>query len=113
MRDHPLGVGWNNAVKIYGEKYSPPEGSPAALTMNDYLMLGTELGIPALLCLVAYVGLCYRKSPNHAGNRLLYAQEQQKDIGVFLQDLTTLKRTRVREMETAEIEGKKVFRLVG
>jgi O-antigen ligase len=63
LRDHPLGVGWNNATKIYGEKYHPPEGGPAALTTNDYLMIGTELGIPALLCFVAYVGLCYRRSP--------------------------------------------------
>jgi hypothetical protein len=63
MRDHPLGVGWNNATKIYVEKYSPPEGGPGAITTNDYLMLGTELGIPAVLCFVAYVGLCYRKSP--------------------------------------------------
>jgi len=63
MRDHPLGVGWNNAVKIYGEKYSPPEGGPGALTTNDYMMLGTELGIPALLCFMTYVALCYRKSP--------------------------------------------------
>lgn len=63
MRDHPFGVGWNKAVALYGEKYQPPEGGPAALTTNDYLMLGTELGIPALICFIAYVGLCYRKSP--------------------------------------------------
>ena len=60
MRDHPLGVGWNNAVKIYGEKYSPPEGGPGALTTNDYLMLGTELGIAALICFVAYCALALR-----------------------------------------------------
>ncbi len=63
MRDHPLGVGWNNAAKIYGEKYHPPEGGPMAITTNDYMMIGTELGIPALVCFVAYVALCYRKSP--------------------------------------------------
>ena len=58
MRDHFFGVGWNNAVSVYDKNYSPPEGGAAALTMNSYLMLGTELGIPALLCFVAYVGLC-------------------------------------------------------
>ena len=63
MRDYPLGVGWNNAIRIYGEKYHPPEGGPAAITTNDYMILGTELGIPALLCFVVYVGLCYRKGP--------------------------------------------------
>ncbi len=63
MRDHPFGVGWNNAVSVYDKNYSPPEGGAAAITTNDYLMLGTELGIPALVCFVAYVGLCFRKSP--------------------------------------------------
>lgn len=57
MRDHPFGVGWNNAVTIYEEKYSPPAGGAPAITTNDYLMLGTELGIPALLCFVGYVAL--------------------------------------------------------
>lgn len=57
MRDHPLGVGWNQAVSVYNKDYSPPEGGVAALTMNSYLMLGTELGLPGLICFVAYVGL--------------------------------------------------------
>ncbi len=60
MRDHPLGVGWNNAVKIYRQKYSPPEGGPGALTTNDYMVLGTELGIAALFCFVSYCGLRLR-----------------------------------------------------
>jgi hypothetical protein len=63
MRDHPFGVGWNNAVSLYEKNYSPPEGGAAAITTNDYMMIGTELGIPALLCFMVYVGLCYRKSP--------------------------------------------------
>jgi hypothetical protein len=64
MWDHPLGVGWNQAVSIYDKSYSPPEGGAAALTMNSYLMLGTELGLPGLFCFVAYVGLCFRRSPH-------------------------------------------------
>jgi hypothetical protein len=70
MRDHPLGVGWNNAVSLYDKNYSPPEGGAAALTMNSYLMLGTELGLPGLLCFVTYVGLCLRgkcKTDTEAG----------------------------------------------
>jgi O-antigen ligase len=63
MRDYPFGVGWDNAISIYEKNYSPPEGGAAALTTNDYLMIGTELGVPALLCFVVYVGLCFRKSP--------------------------------------------------
>jgi O-antigen ligase len=60
MRDHPLGVGWNQAVSVYEKDYSPPEGGAGALTMNSYLMLGTELGLPGLICFVAYLGLCLR-----------------------------------------------------
>ncbi len=60
MRDHPLGVGWNNAVGIYEKNYSPPEGGAAALTMNSYLMLGTELGLPGLICFISYVALRLR-----------------------------------------------------
>jgi O-antigen ligase len=60
MWDHPLGVGWNRAVNVYDKNYSPPEGGAAALTMNSYLMLGTELGVPGLVCFVAYVGLSFR-----------------------------------------------------
>jgi hypothetical protein len=64
MRDHPLGVGWNQAVSVYEKKYSPPENGAAALTMNSYLMLGTELGLPGLICFVAYVALCFRVRPH-------------------------------------------------
>ena len=60
MRDHPLGVGWNNAAGVYGKDYSPPKGGAAAITMNSYLMLGTELGLPGLLCFMAYVGLALK-----------------------------------------------------
>ncbi len=60
MRDHPLGVGWNQAVGVYKKNYSSPEGGAAAITTNDYLMLGTQLGLPGLICFVAYVGLCFR-----------------------------------------------------
>jgi hypothetical protein len=60
MRDHPLGVGWNRTVGVYDKNYSPPEDSVVAITTNAYLMLGTELGLPGLLCFVTYVGLCFR-----------------------------------------------------
>jgi O-antigen ligase len=61
MRDHPFGVGWNKTVDVYEKKYSPPENGAPAIATNDYLMLGTQLGFPGLLCFVAYVGLCFRK----------------------------------------------------
>jgi len=61
MRDHPFGVGWNNAVKTY--HYPLPEGGAGAMMTNDYMIIGTQLGVPALLCFLVYVGLCYRRSP--------------------------------------------------
>jgi O-antigen ligase len=60
MQDHPFGVGWNKTVETYQQHYSPPEYGAAAICTNDYLMLGTQLGIPALICFVAYVTLCFR-----------------------------------------------------
>lgn len=66
MRDHPLGVGWNHAVSVYGQYYSPPEGGAAALTTNSYLMLGTELGLPGLLCFLSYIALCFLGRARHS-----------------------------------------------
>ena len=63
MWDHPFGVGWNKAVEVYQRDYSPPENGAAAITTNDYLMLGTQLGWPGLICFVTYVGLCFKKGP--------------------------------------------------
>ncbi len=57
MRDHPFGVGWNNTVEIYQKNYSPPEDGAGAITTNDYLMLATQLGVPALVCFLVYVAL--------------------------------------------------------
>jgi prepilin-type N-terminal cleavage/methylation domain-containing protein len=75
MRDYPLGVGWNNAVGVYDRNYSPPEGGAAALTMNDYLMLGTQLGLPGLVCFVAYVGLALTRK-SEIGNRKSESTEE-------------------------------------
>jgi O-antigen ligase len=66
MRDHPFGVGWNNAVGVYEKDYSPPEGGAAALTTNSYLMLGTELGLPGLVYFIAYVWLLLRGRARHS-----------------------------------------------
>jgi hypothetical protein len=60
MRDHPLGVGWNQALDVYNKNYSHPEGGAAALAMNSYLMLGTELGLPALLFFITYISLKFK-----------------------------------------------------
>jgi len=60
MRDYPLGVGWNRAVQTYDKNYSPPEGGASAITTNDYVMFGTQLGLPALLCFIAYIYLKFK-----------------------------------------------------
>lgn len=60
MWDHPFGVGWNRTEEIYEENYSPPENGTGAIATNDYLMLGTQLGWPGLICFVIYVGLCFK-----------------------------------------------------
>jgi hypothetical protein len=60
MRDYPFGVGWNNTVDVYERNYSPPDHGALAIATNDYLMIGTQLGVPALVCFVSYVALCFR-----------------------------------------------------
>ena len=69
MRDHPFGVGWNKALGTYEMHYSPPQNGAGAITTNDYLMLGTQLGWPGLGCFVAYVGLALRGRPGGRGRR--------------------------------------------
>ena len=53
-----LGAGWNNPEVLYEQYYLPirlEDGN--AIQMNDYLILGATLGIPALFCFVMYVWL--------------------------------------------------------
>jgi hypothetical protein len=64
MRDHPYGVGWDHAVTLYQERYNPPGGRAAALGTNDYIIIGAELGLPALICFGLYVGLCLGGRPD-------------------------------------------------
>ena len=39
------------------------------MQMNDYLMLGSTLGVPALLCFLMYVGLCLTRPMEDRGRR--------------------------------------------
>ncbi|HEX5219470.1 MAG TPA: O-antigen ligase family protein [Verrucomicrobiae bacterium] len=65
MRDHPLGVGWDNAVETYRKAYSPPSpNAELAITTNDYLMLGTQLGWLALICFAGHVALGFGNRAN-------------------------------------------------
>ena len=59
MAEHPwLGDGWNQPEPLYEHFYLPPKlTESAAIEMNDYLMLGATLGIPALFCFGMYLWL--------------------------------------------------------
>jgi O-antigen ligase len=57
--EHPwFGAGWNQPELLYDHYYLPPKlNESAAIEMNDYLMLGATLGIPALFCFGMYLWL--------------------------------------------------------
>jgi O-antigen ligase len=53
-----FGASWNQPEALYENYYLPSKLSEsAAIEMNDYLMLGATLGIPALLCFGMYIWL--------------------------------------------------------
>jgi len=60
---HPwTGAGWERPELLYEQYYlSPKIDENAAIEMNDYLMLGATLGIPALFCF----GICLWQSLTH------------------------------------------------
>jgi O-antigen ligase len=57
--EHPwLGAGWNQPEPLYEHYYILPKtADSAAIQMNDYLMLDSTLGIPALFCFGMYIWL--------------------------------------------------------
>ena len=64
MAERPwFGLGWNQPEHVYSAFYCPPKVDEAmAIQLNDYLMLGMTLGLPALLCFAVYVGRCLVRS---------------------------------------------------
>jgi O-antigen ligase len=59
MAEKPwFGLGWNQPERVYDRYYRAAKVDEGmAIQLNDYLMLGMTLGVPALLCFVMYVGL--------------------------------------------------------
>ncbi len=59
MAEEPwLGAGWNQPQRLYDHYYLPAKASEsAAIQLNDYLMLGMTLGLPALVCFGAYIAM--------------------------------------------------------
>jgi O-antigen ligase len=57
-----VGRGWENAEPLYENYYLPSKlDDGLAIEMNDYLMLGATLGIPALFCFGMYLWLSLTK----------------------------------------------------
>jgi len=78
MAEHPgFGAGWNQPEAVYEHYYLLPKlTESAAIEMNDYLMLGATLGIPALFCFGMYLwlsltGKAESKSPDLKSNPIL------------------------------------------
>ena len=60
-----FGSGWNQPGRLYKRYYSLPEAPESAvIELNDYLLLGATLGIPALICFGMYVWLALTQTPN-------------------------------------------------
>jgi len=65
MRDHVWsGVGWNMAAPVYEAYYSSSGNRGSAIGRNDFLMVGAQLGVPALVCFVGYIISCYKQKTN-------------------------------------------------
>jgi O-antigen ligase len=57
MAEKPwFGFGWNQPERIYSAFYRAAKVDEGmAIQLNDYLMLGMTLGLPALLCFAVYI----------------------------------------------------------
>jgi O-antigen ligase len=66
VADKPcFGFGWNQPEQVYDRYYRAAKVDESmAIQLNDYLILGTTLGVPALLCFGAYVGLGLTRRPS-------------------------------------------------
>ena len=84
MAEHPwLGAGWNQPDPMYEHYYLPPKlTESAAIQMNDYLMLGATLGIPALFCFGMYLWLSLTKKAE-IGNRKSETKHLIRPSGTF------------------------------
>jgi hypothetical protein len=65
MAERPwFGFGWNQPERVYDQYYRAAKTNEGgAIQLNDYFMLGTTLGIPALACFVLYVLLAFIPQP--------------------------------------------------
>jgi O-antigen ligase len=68
MAERPwFGFGWNQPERVYDQYYRAAKTNEGgAIQLNDYFILGTTLGIPALACFVLYVLLALTSHPRPA-----------------------------------------------
>jgi hypothetical protein len=67
------GVGWGISVEEYRNWYTPSPLNAGALCTNSYTIIGAELGLPALVCFVAYIWSslsCKPMQKNHETERV-------------------------------------------
>ncbi len=64
MAERPwLGAGWNQANLVYDRYYRPDHLTDfKAIQTNDFTLFGAMLGVPALTCFLAWVGLTLMRS---------------------------------------------------
>jgi len=76
MLEKPLaGFGWGRAEEVYRKEYRAERlEETAAIQLNDYLMLGTSAGVPALVCLLIYISL--------AGCQVSRVTCQERTLGI-------------------------------
>jgi hypothetical protein len=76
--DRPwFGAGWNRTLGLYENFYPASKlHEHAAINMNDYLMVGSTLGILALFCFGMYIWLSLNKTKSPNSNLKQQTQEQ-------------------------------------
>jgi hypothetical protein len=73
-----FGAGWNQPEILYENYYLPSRlTETAAIQMNDYLILGATLGVPALFCFGMYIWLSLFSGGAHAPRVLFFAPSRK------------------------------------
>ena len=77
MADRPwFGSGWDQTEPQYSNFYVNPKlEESAAIQLNDFLMLGAALGIPALVCFGVYLWLKLGVRARAAADRIVLSEE--------------------------------------
>jgi hypothetical protein len=90
IAEHPsCGAGWNRPERLYRNYYFAPEVPERAIIgLNDYLLLGGTLGIPALACFGMYIWLCLRNRPQElkVENRVPEISSRMANSGLWTLD---------------------------